>query len=112
MIDIYLTLFIIQIIVCFIIDLSGAPEHLFKPVIRKVFNIPKSASIKITPLDCSLCSGLYTNLLYAICTGNFNIYVLLTIVLLSFFSKNITGFLIWVQTALIRLEDILYKLIK
>ena len=29
-----------------------------------------------------------------------------------FFSKNITGFLIWIQSALIRLEDLLYKLIK
>lgn len=110
--ELYLKLLIIQIIVCYVVDLSGAVDHLFKPIIRRLLKLNKSANIAITPLDCSLCMGLYTNLFYALLTPyHFDIYVLFAIVLLSFFSKNITGFMRWVQELLISIENNLYKYI-
>lgn len=54
----------IAAIVVFIIDLSGAPEHLFKPVVRKILKLKPNANINIGPFECSMCMTFWVLMLY------------------------------------------------
>lgn len=108
--NLYLQILVIQCIVCYVIDLSGAPENLCKPILRKIFNIKKETNIKLPLIGCSLCTGLWTNLIYVIIIGKFSLYTLGVICLISFLSMNISGLLRWIQELLIKFETILYKI--
>jgi hypothetical protein len=108
MMDLFLNFFIIQVIVCFIVDLSGfIPE--MEDRLSKWLGfrcvIPK-------PWSCSLCMGFWINLIIILILGQFNILNLLVISMLSFFSKNITGFLRWTSELLVKIETLLYKIIR
>ena len=106
--SVLLNVIFIQIIVCYIIDLSGVIQSMeeglskllkFKCVIPRLF-------------ICSLCSGWWINLIYRIITHNFTLPYLLFVSIISFFSKNISGFLRWIQEALVKIECMLYKIIR
>ena len=105
---ILINLLIIQTIVCFIIDLSGVIQSMESGLSRllgfKVV-IPK-------PFCCSLCSGWWINLIYLLCIHQFTLPLVLATAGLSFFSKNISGFLRWIQEALVKIETLLYRLIR
>lgn len=106
--NVLLDVIFIQIIVCYIIDLSGVIQSI-EGGLSKWFKfkcvIPK-------PFSCSLCSGWWINLIYLIITHNFTLPYVVFIALVSFFSKNISGFLRWAQEALVKIEDLLYKIIR
>ena len=106
--NVLLDVIFIQIIVCFIIDLSGFIQSI-EEGLSKWFKfrcvIPK-------PFSCSLCSGWWINLIYLIITHHFTLPYVVFVSLVSFFSKNISGFLRWIQEALVKIECILYKIIR
>ena len=106
--NVLLDVIFIQIIVCFIIDLSGFIQSM-EEGLSKWFKfrcvIPK-------PFSCSLCSGWWINLIYLIITHHFTLPYVVFVALVSFFSKNISGFLRWIQEALVKIECILYKIIR
>lgn len=87
---------ITTIIICFIIDISGAPQNLFKPIIKNILHIPARSDISIKPFDCSLCLTLWINLIILLIGGpEYTWYLdLLIISMLSLFSKNISDLLI------------------
>ena len=58
-----LKLFLITIIIVYIIDISGAPENLFKPLIRSILKLPKNANLNIGPAECSKCASWWLGLL-------------------------------------------------
>ena len=106
--SVLLNVIFIQIIVCFIIDLSGFIQSI-EEGLSKWFKfrcvIPK-------PFSCSLCSGWWINLIYLIITHNLTLPYVVFVSLVSFFSKNISGFLRWIQEALVKIECMLYKIIR
>ena len=106
--NILLDVVFIQIIVCYIIDLSGfiqSIEEGLSKLLKFKCVIPK-------PFSCSLCSGWWINLVYLIITHNFTLPYVVFVAIISFFSKNISGFLRWIQELLVKIEDLLYKIIR
>lgn len=103
-----LNIFIINLLVVFVVDLSGFIPEL-ESIISKRFHfkarIPK-------PFSCSLCMTFWLGLIYTICTSSFSLPTLLFISALSLFSKNTAGFIRWIQETLITIENFLYKLIR
>lgn len=110
--EIYLVFIAIAIVEIFIIDLSGAIDNLIKPIIRWILKINKNTNIYIPLLECSLCVVFHTGWIYLLCVGEFTAYNFLFTTLISFFSKNISGFLLWVRELLVKIETLLYKLIR
>lgn len=106
--SVLLNVVFIQIIVCYIIDLSGVIQSIeggLSKLLKFKCVIPR-------PFSCSLCSGFWCNLIYLIITHNFTLPYVVFVALVSFFSKNISGFLRWIQEALVKIECMLYKIIR
>ena len=98
----------IQIIVCFIIDLSGfiqEMEGILSKWLKFKVHIPK-------PFSCSLCLSFWCNLIYLLIIHQFTLPYILIVSILSFFSKNISGFLLWIRELMVKIETLLYKLIR
>lgn len=98
----------IQILVCYIIDLSGVIQSIEEGLSRWL----KVRCVIPRPFSCSLCSGWWTNLIYLIVIHQFTLPYIVFVALVSFFSKNISGFLRWIQELLVKIEDLLYKIIR
>ena len=108
-----LTLLAITVIICYVVDLSGIVGSVKWLIWKKICNgIGKPENVKLKPFECSLCMTFWCGILYLILTAQLSLLSLLMISMLSFFSKNVTGFLRWIQEALVALEDKLYDLIQ
>lgn len=93
-----LDLFLITVIVCFIVDLSGIVEYVKKAVFR--FIAPKKEydpEFTLKPIDCSLCMSFWCGIIYLIITGNISILSVFYVSLLSYFSESVTVLLTSVQ---------------
>ena len=110
--EMYLTFFSFVVVEIFIIHLSGSIQGLVHPIVKKIFGINKNTNIHIPLIECSLCVVFHTGWIFLLCIGEFNAYNLLFTSLVSFFSKNISGFFRWIQEALVKIETILYKIIR
>ena len=106
--NILLDVIFIQIIVCYIIDLSGVIQSMEEGLSKLL----KFKCVIPRPWSCSQCSGWWINLIYLIITHNFTLPYVVFVALVSFFSKNISGFLRWIQELLVKIEDLLYKIIR
>lgn len=99
---------LIQILICFIIDLSGFIQEL-ETILSKRLHfrcvIPK-------PFSCSLCMGWWMNLIYLIATGQLTLVTVVFVAIIAFAAKNISGFIRWCSELLIKIETILYKIIR
>lgn len=103
----FLNLLIITLIIVFIVDISGAVDHLVKPIVRKVLNIPKSADIRIPPFDCSLCLSFWICLIYLIVTSDLTIINAGAVCVLSYMTTTFKAILITIKDAL---DTLLYKI--
>lgn len=88
-----INLILIQIILVYIIDISGVVD-VFKHFIFKKLYGTKIAykEIKMKPFDCSLCSTFWISLLYLIISYKLSIMMIAFVCLLSFLTtttKNI-----------------------
>ena len=110
--EMYLTFLAIAVIEIFIIDLSGAIQGLIHPIVKRILGINKDSNIHIPLIECSLCVVFHTGWIFLLCIGEFNAYNLLFTSMVSFFSKNISGFIRWIQELLVKIEDLLYKIIR
>lgn len=102
-----LDVILIQVLVCFLIDLSGfipSLERGLGKILKYRVSIPK-------PFSCSLCMGWWIGLIYLLLTGHFTLHYVVVVALFSFFSRNISGFLRWIQEVLTKIEQVFYKLI-
>ena len=106
--NVLLDVIFIQIIVCFIIDLSGFIQSMEEGLSKWT----KVRCVIPKPFSCSLCSGWWINLIYLIITHNFTLPYVVFVALVSFFSKNISGILRWIQELFVKIEDLLYKIIR
>ena len=108
----YLTFLAIAVIEIFIVDLSGAIPGLVHPIVKKILGLKKESNIHIPLIECSLCVVFHTGWIFLLCVGEFNAYNLLFTSMVSFFSKNISGLLLWIQELLVKIEDLLYRIIR
>ena len=105
---IIINLLIITTIICFIVDLSGfiqEMEGILSKWLKFKVHIPK-------PFSCSLCLSFWINLIYLLIIHQFTLPYILIVSLLSFLSRNISGFMLWVRELLVKIETLLYKLIR
>ena len=105
---IIVNLLIITIIICFIVDLSGfiqEMEGILSKWLKFKCVIPK-------PFGCALCSGWWCNLIYLLISHHFTLPYIVFVAIVSFLSKNISGFLLWIRELMVKIEDILYKMIR
>lgn len=103
-----INIILIQILICYVIDLSGFIQSLemwLNTLLKVKVHIPR-------PFSCSLCLGWWVNIIYLIVTHNFTLPLIIMTALISFFSKNITGLLRWISELFVFIEGWLYKLIK
>ena len=78
----YIDLLLLAIIICFVVDISGAMRKFRKP------------------LSCSLCSIFWSGLIYLLVTKNFTIQGVAFVAFLSMMSSVITGFLLTLKELL------------
>ena len=106
--NVLLDVIFIQIIVCFIIDLSGFIQSIEEGLSKWL----KFKCVIPKPFSCSLCSGWWINLIYLIITHHFTLPYVVFVALVAFFSKNISGIFRWIQESLVKIECMLYKIIR
>ena len=75
-------LLLLSVIICFIVDISGALRKFRKP------------------WSCSLCMTFHCGILYLLFTGNFTIQGVAFVAVLSMMSPIITGFLLTLKELL------------
>ena len=109
-------LFLLTIIICFIIDVSGISNDIRKLVSRLILKYTKIKisweDLKIKPFLCSLCMTFWSGLGYLLFTSNFTIPYIALVSFLSLISSNISGFLFSIKDILALIENLIQRLIQ
>ena len=90
--DPILVLLIIQFLVVFVVDYSGAVEDMFTPIVRKITGAKIGTLGK--PFSCSLCMNFYSGLLALIIMHKFTLPYIAAVLGLSILTP-VTLDLIW-----------------
>lgn len=106
-----INIFLIEVIIVFVIDLSGAVDGLIIPTIKRLLRVPSNKDISIKPFDCSLCLTFWIGLLYLIFTGYFTPVYMASVCVLSFLSPVIKDTLILVNDISHFVIELIYKLL-
>lgn len=102
---IYINLLILQLIIVFIIDLSGFIEDGIEPMLAKFL---KQRKVKLKkPFCCSLCMTTWIGLIYILIKGCFTIPMIGYVLLLAFLTPIANNLLIMVREALIKITTII-----
>ena len=107
-----INLLLIAAIVVFIVDISGAVDSLksgLKWILTK--GKMKNSDYQLKPFDCSLCMVFWTGIIYLLITNNFTLPYLAFVCLLSCFSGVIKTSILLVEDILIKITQLIYKLI-
>ena len=91
-------LILIQLIIVYIIDLSGAVES-FKLFISKYLTKNKivTTNFSIKPFDCSLCSTWWIGLIYLLICHSFTIPYIALVALLSYLTPLSSSILLLIK---------------
>lgn len=91
-------LILIQLIIVFIIDLSGAVES-FKLFISKILTKGKiqTTNFDLKPFTCSLCSTWWIGLIYLLICHSFTIPYIALVALLSFLTPLSSSILLLIK---------------
>lgn len=111
---ILLELFTICLVNVILIDLSGIMTSI-KSFISKLLTNKQldTTNFRLKPFDCSFCMTFWTGLIYLICLNQFNIYHLLFVLILAFFTGPIKLTLEFIKDLYCKLINTLYdKLIQ
>lgn len=84
---VYINILCLALIVIFLVDISGIIDSL-KWAIGRWLNIRE---VRLKPFDCSLCMTWWVGLAYIIIIGEFSIYTLLCVSMVSAFSAPISN---------------------
>ena len=105
-----LNLIILQLIVVFIVDLSGVMTHIKKGIWKWLKGKDKPyKEFSFKPFDCSLCSVWWTGLIYLLITHSFTIPYIAYVALLAFLASTAATALLLIKDAL---DYILWKISK
>ena len=107
-----INLTLIAAIVVFIVDISGAVDSLksgLKWILTK--GKMKNSDYQLKPLDCSLCLTFWSGIIYLLITNNFTLPYLAFVCLLACFTGVIKTSILLVEDILIKITQLIYKLI-
>lgn len=98
-----LDLFLIQIIVVIIIDLSGVVDH-FKSFLKRILTKGRLSdpNYSFKPLDCSFCITFWTGLVYLLVTHSLSLWMMTWVLLLCVLTPVTGSFLVFVRELLLK----------
>lgn len=102
---ILIDLLIIQLIIVFVIDLSGFIQDGIEPLLGKIFKNPRVKLKK--PWCCSLCLTTWIGLIYILIQGCFTIPMIGYVFFLAFLTPIANNLLIMIKEALIKITNII-----
>lgn len=105
-----LSLLLIQVIVVFIVDISGAIDSL-KSGLKWLLTKGKmsSSDYRLKPFDCSLCCTWWTCLIYLLCVGKFTIPYIAFVAFQCTFCDQIKDTILVVGDLITKVIRIIYK---
>lgn len=92
----YLNLLFITVIVCFIVNISGAMESIKRMVWRMLRDCDYK-DFNFRPFDCDLCMTFWVGIIYLICTSHLTLFNILIVCLFAYLSTTITSLLYLVK---------------
>ena len=102
---IYINLLIIQLIIVFVIDISGFIDEGIEPALAKIL---KQKKVKLKkPFSCSLCMTTWIGLIYILIYGSFTIPMIGYVFLLAFLTPIAYNFLLMVREALTKITNLI-----
>lgn len=101
-----LDVFLIAVIVVIIVDISGFVDSL-KSGIKYIATKGKMSSpdYSLKPLDCDFCAQFWTSLIYVIAMGEFSLWMLVWILLMSVMTPIIKDVIITIRDIMIKMID-------
>lgn len=107
-----INLILIASIVVFIVDISGAIDSL-KSGIKWILTKGKMSNddYRLKPIDCSLCMTFWTGIIYLLVIGQFTLPYFAFVCLLACFSSVIKTSILLVEDILIKITQLIYKLL-
>lgn len=111
----YLNLFLMAAVICFIVDISGFFDFVKKFIASRLegkYSNLSAEDIKIPFVTCSLCSVWWAGIIYILVVGEFTFVNLAYVALLALVSSNISGFLLCIKDALATIENLIQKLLE
>ena len=103
-----INLLLITLIIVFIIDISGAIEHLVYPLVKRLLKIPKTSRIEIPLISCSLCMTFWSGLIYIIGMGEFTLLNLFFVCVCAFLTTHIKDLFILIRDILTIIQNKIY----
>lgn len=102
-----INLICLTLIICFVIDISGAVDT-FKRWISKLLtnNRITSTNFEMKPFDCALCTTWWMGLIYLLVTGTFTYPMVAFVALLAFLTDVFTNILLLMKDIMITLIKI------
>lgn len=105
-------LFMIAIIVCFIVDISGIIDSVKRMIWKWIFNDKIVYSdFRLKPFDCSLCLTFWVGLIWLIVQGEVTLFNIMAVCLLSALTEQITNTITLFKQLIARLQDAIQDLI-
>ena len=102
---IYINLLIIQLIIVFVIDISGFIDEGIEPALAKIL---KQKKVKLKkPFSCSLCMTTWIGLIYILIYGSFTIPMIGYVFLLAYLTPIAYNFLLMVMEALTKITNLI-----
>ena len=103
-----LNLLLITLIIVFVIDISGAIEHLVYPLVKRILKIPKTSRIEIPLISCSLCMTFWSGLIYIVCMREFTLLNLFFVCVCAFLTPHIKDLFILIRDILTIISNKIY----
>ena len=91
---IYIDLLLVAFVTIYIVDISGFTEA-WRAGLARVLGIRSMRDLP--PFDCGKCMTWWVCLIYALCTGQFNLWTIAYSALLSHMSIPLGGMLIFIR---------------
>ena len=105
----FIKLLLITFIIVFIVDISGATEHLINPLVKYILKIPKTSRIEIPLISCSLCMTFWIGLIYIVCMGEFTLLNIFFVCLCAFLTTHIKDLFILLHDVLTTIQNKIYS---
>lgn len=105
----FIDILLITLIIVFIVDISGAIDHLVNPLVKRILRIPKTSRIEIPLISCSLCMTFWSGLIYIVCMGEFTLLNIFFVCLCAFLTPHIKDFYILVRDVLTTIQNKIYS---
>ena len=100
-----LQILMIDVIICFIIDISGIIDTFKGWLWKWLFKDKTYREYRLKPFDCSMCSCFWVGLIWLVVQSNFTLFNVMVVCLFSAMSEQITNMIIIIRQSVARLED-------